>query len=106
MRQATVCYKRLAGILRRSSSGSRHEAQRLHAAERSRLTRGRKGTLGPNPTRGGDMSNWDKVEGEAKEQAGKLTDDDSTEKEGRVQEAGGDVKDKAEDAKDEVEERL
>jgi uncharacterized protein YjbJ (UPF0337 family) len=59
------------------------------------------------------MSNWDKVEGEAKEQAGKLTDDDSTEKEGRVQEGAGDVKDKADDAKDkagdakdEVEERI
>jgi uncharacterized protein YjbJ (UPF0337 family) len=52
------------------------------------------------------MSNWDKVEGEAKEQAGKLTGDDDMEKEGRAQEAWGDVKEKADDAKDEIDERL
>jgi uncharacterized protein YjbJ (UPF0337 family) len=52
------------------------------------------------------MANWDQVEGEAKEQAGKLTDDESTEAEGKAQGALGDAKDKADDAKDEIEERL
>jgi uncharacterized protein YjbJ (UPF0337 family) len=51
------------------------------------------------------MSNWDEVEGEAKEQAGKLTDDESTENEGGAQEAWGGAKEKAGDAKDEIEER-
>ena len=52
------------------------------------------------------MNNWDEVEGEAKERAGKLTDDDSTENEGRAQKALGDVKEKGDDAKDEIEERI
>lgn len=52
------------------------------------------------------MTNWDKVEGETKEQAGKLTDDEKLETEGRAQETWGDAKDKADDAKDEIEERL
>jgi uncharacterized protein YjbJ (UPF0337 family) len=52
------------------------------------------------------MANWDQVEGEAKEQAGKLTDDESTEAEGKAQEGLGDAKEKAEDAKDELEERM
>jgi uncharacterized protein YjbJ (UPF0337 family) len=52
------------------------------------------------------MPNRDQIEGEVKEQGGKLTDDESTEYEGRAQEAWGDVKDKADDAKDEIEERL
>jgi uncharacterized protein YjbJ (UPF0337 family) len=52
------------------------------------------------------MENRDQVEGEIKEQTGKLTDDESTENEGRAQEAGGDVKEKADDAEDEVRDRL
>ncbi len=52
------------------------------------------------------MAKWDQLEGEAKEQAGKLTDDKSTEAEGKAQGAWGDVKDKADDAKDEIEERI
>jgi uncharacterized protein YjbJ (UPF0337 family) len=52
------------------------------------------------------MTNWDKVEGEAKERAGNVTDDESTENEGGAQEAFGDAKDKAGDAKDEIEERI
>jgi uncharacterized protein YjbJ (UPF0337 family) len=51
------------------------------------------------------MANWDQVEGEAKEQVGKLTDDESTEAEGKAQGAFGDVKEKADDVKDEIEER-
>jgi uncharacterized protein YjbJ (UPF0337 family) len=77
------------------------------------LTCGRKGNVAPKPDRGGDVSNWDKVEGEAKEQAGKLTDDEKMENEGRAQETWGDAKEKADDAKekaddakDELEERF
>ena len=50
------------------------------------------------------MSNWDKVEGEAKEKMGDLTDDESLEKEGKAQGALGDVKEKADEAKEKVEE--
>lgn len=49
------------------------------------------------------MSNWDQVEGEAKEQVGKLTDDESLEKEGKAQEALGDVREKADDVKEKAE---
>jgi uncharacterized protein YjbJ (UPF0337 family) len=49
------------------------------------------------------VSNWDQVEGEAKEQAGKLTGDEKLEDEGKGQELAGDVKDKAEDVKDKAE---
>jgi uncharacterized protein YjbJ (UPF0337 family) len=52
------------------------------------------------------MTNRDQVEGEVKEQAGKLTDDESLENEGRAQETWGEAKEKTEDAKDELEERL
>jgi uncharacterized protein YjbJ (UPF0337 family) len=52
------------------------------------------------------MTNRDQIEGEVKEQAGKLTDDESTENEGRAQEAWGDAKDKAGDLEDEVRDRL
>lgn len=52
------------------------------------------------------MANWDQIEGEAKEQTGKLTDDESTEAEGKAQGAFGDAKEKAEDVKDEIEERM
>lgn len=52
------------------------------------------------------MAKWDQIEGEVKEQGGKLTDDESTEAEGKAQGAWGDVKDKGNDAKDEIEERI
>lgn len=52
------------------------------------------------------MPNRDQIEGEVKEQVGKLTDDESTENEGRVQEAWGDTKEKAGDVEDEIRERL
>ncbi len=52
------------------------------------------------------MANWDQLEGEVKEKAGKLTDDESTEAEGKAQGALGDVKEKAGDVKDKVDERI
>ena len=63
------------------------------------------------------MGDFDQVEGEVKKQAGKLTDNEDLEKEGKAQQAWGEVKEKAEDvgkaakdkvedAKDEIEERL
>jgi len=52
------------------------------------------------------MTNWDEVEGEAKEQAGKLTDDESMEAEGKGQQTWGEAKEKADDAQDEIEERI
>ena len=47
----------------------------------------------------------DKVEGKAKEWQGKLTDDESTEMEGKAQQAVGEVKDAADDVADEVRDR-
>ena len=52
------------------------------------------------------MGDFDQVEGEVKEQAGKLTDDESLEKEGKVQQAWGDVKEKADDLGDEAKEKV
>ena len=49
------------------------------------------------------MTNWDQVEGKAKEKAGELTGDESLEDEGRGQEVRGDVKEKAEGVKDKAE---
>jgi uncharacterized protein YjbJ (UPF0337 family) len=59
---------------------------------------------GPQPERRSIMSNWDKVEGEAKEKVGELTDDESLEKEGKAQGALGDVKEKADEGKEKIEE--
>lgn len=42
----------------------------------------------------------DRIEGEVKEQAGKLTDDEKLEREGKAQESWGESKDKARDALD------
>jgi uncharacterized protein YjbJ (UPF0337 family) len=50
------------------------------------------------------MSNWDQAEGEAKEKVGELTGDESLQKEGKAQEALGDVREKADEAKEKVEE--
>jgi uncharacterized protein YjbJ (UPF0337 family) len=52
------------------------------------------------------MGDFDQVEGEVKEQAGKLTDDEGLEKEGKAQQAWGDVKEKAEDLGDEAKEKV
>lgn len=46
------------------------------------------------------MSNRDRIEGRAKETAGKVTGDDRLEAEGRTQRAKGTVQRKAEEAKD------
>ena len=51
------------------------------------------------------MENRDQVEGEIKEQTGKLADDESKENEGRAR-AWGDAKEKAGDVEDEVRDRL
>jgi uncharacterized protein YjbJ (UPF0337 family) len=48
------------------------------------------------------MPDWDQVEGKAKETAGKVTDDESLEREGKAQGAWGDVKDAADDVKDDA----
>ena len=55
------------------------------------------------------MADWDQVEGTVKEKAGELTDDESTENEGKAQGAFGDAKDsiddKVDDAADAVRDR-
>ena len=53
-----------------------------------------------------EMENRDQVEGEGKEQIGKLTNDESKENEGRAQETWGDAKEKAGDVEEEVRDRL
>ena len=52
------------------------------------------------------MTNRDQVEGTVKEKFGELTDDESTEAEGKVQGAWGDVKEGAEDIKDDLKDRF
>jgi uncharacterized protein YjbJ (UPF0337 family) len=49
------------------------------------------------------MSNWDQVEGGAKEKVGGLTGDESLEREGQAQEKMGDVKEKADEGKEKAE---
>ncbi len=51
------------------------------------------------------MENRDQIEGKLKEKEGELTDDELREREGEAQGAWGDVKEKADDAMDEVRER-
>jgi uncharacterized protein YjbJ (UPF0337 family) len=51
------------------------------------------------------MANRDQAEGKVKEEAGDLTDDESMEAEGKAQGAWGDAKEKADDVKEEIEER-
>lgn len=48
------------------------------------------------------MANEDQVEGTVKEHAGRLTDDEKLEGEGKVQGAWGDAKDAGDDLKDDV----
>ena len=52
------------------------------------------------------MSNRDQAEGTVKEKVGELTDDESLENEGKAQGAWGDVKEKADDLKDDLKERF
>ena len=49
---------------------------------------------------------WDKVEGTAKEAKGKVTDDKSTEAEGRAQETWGEGQQKTDKAKDAASDKL
>jgi uncharacterized protein YjbJ (UPF0337 family) len=51
------------------------------------------------------MPDFDKVEGELKEKEGEITGDEIREKQGEGQQAWGEAKDKAEDVKDEIDER-
>lgn len=53
-----------------------------------------------------DDAQKDKLEGKAKEAEGKLTDDELREGQGKAQQAWGDAKGKAEDAADEVRDRV
>ena len=48
---------------------------------------------------------WDKVEGEVKEKAGDVTGDRSGKAEGKAQNAWGEVQDRADEAKEGLEER-
>ncbi len=48
---------------------------------------------------------WDQVEGDAKEQAGRLTGDEGLEGEGKVQGTWGDAKDRTDDVGDEAKAR-
>ena len=48
------------------------------------------------------MTNWDQAEGELKEQAGRVTDDEELEGEGKAQGAWGDAKDTVEDKVDDA----
>ena len=50
--------------------------------------------------------NVDEVKGRAKEAAGDLTDDESLKKEGRVDRAVSDVKEKIDDVADKVKEKI
>jgi len=51
------------------------------------------------------MPDFDKVEGELKEKEGEIPGDEIREKQGEGQQAWGEAKDKAEDVKDEIDER-
>jgi uncharacterized protein YjbJ (UPF0337 family) len=52
------------------------------------------------------MANKDQIEGTVKEKVGDLTDDESTEAEGKAQGAWGDLKDEADDLKDDLDKRF
>lgn len=52
------------------------------------------------------MSNIDDAKGRVKEAAGDLTNDDDLKREGKVDQAGGKVKDKVGDAVDAVKDKL
>jgi uncharacterized protein YjbJ (UPF0337 family) len=52
------------------------------------------------------LPNKDQIEGTVKEKVGDLTDDESTEAEGKAQGAWGDLKDEADDLKDDLDKRF
>jgi uncharacterized protein YjbJ (UPF0337 family) len=52
------------------------------------------------------VANKDQIEGTVKEKVGDLTDDESTEAEGKAQGAWGDLKDEADDLKDDLDKRF
>ena len=52
------------------------------------------------------MTNFDDIKGRAKEAAGDLTDDKDLEREGKIDQATGSVKDKVGDAADKVKDVL
>jgi uncharacterized protein YjbJ (UPF0337 family) len=52
------------------------------------------------------VENKDQVEGTVKEKLGDLTDDESLEAEGKAQGAWGDVKEKAEELKEDLDKRI
>ena len=51
-------------------------------------------------------SNMDEMKGRAKEAVGDLTDDDKLKREGKADQVGADVKEKAEKAKDKVDDAV
>ena len=55
---------------------------------------------------GKGMTNFDDIKGRAKEAAGDLTDDKDLEREGKIDQATGSVKDKVGDAADKVKDVL
>jgi uncharacterized protein YjbJ (UPF0337 family) len=97
-----------------SSSGSRSFRSRSPKAPRAScgfwprkcgLGRVRLGTRVPL-NRKGETVDRDRIEGELKEQEGKLTGDDVREKQGQTQEKWGEAKDKTDDLKDEIDDRI
>jgi uncharacterized protein YjbJ (UPF0337 family) len=52
------------------------------------------------------VTNKDQIEGTVKEKVGETTDDESLEREGQAQGAWGDIKEKGEDLKEDLEERF
>lgn len=54
----------------------------------------------------GETVDRDRIEGELKEQEGKLTGDEVREKQGQTQEKWGEAKDKTDDLKDEIDDRI
>jgi uncharacterized protein YjbJ (UPF0337 family) len=65
----------------------------------------RLGTRVPLNRKGATVDS-DRIEGELKEQEGKLTGDEVREKQGQAQETWGEAKDKTDDLKDEVDDRI
>jgi len=55
---------------------------------------------------GRGMTNRDKIEGTLKEKEGELTGDTVREKQGEAQKTRGEAKEKAEDVKEEIDERM
>jgi uncharacterized protein YjbJ (UPF0337 family) len=65
----------------------------------------RRGNIAPAIDEGGEMADWDEVEGKTKEVAGDATGDEKLEREGKAQGAWGSVKDDAGDAFDEAKDK-